>query len=144
VPETLTRRHGSISIQETSGERTPKPVRHLQAKPRAGHRRKWPALFIFILLSTFLCGCHVWKIQKSLSEVRQEIQGAETLGMEEAALYHLDVARSLLAEAEEQYEQADFRAAAQFLSQSERQLEKAQQLHALNASTQAPEGGSEE
>jgi len=119
-------------------------VRHLQAKPTAGQRRKWPALFILFLLGIFLCGCHVWRIQKGIKEVRHEIQGADALGMEEAALYHLDVARSLLAAAEEQYEQADFRAAAHFLFQSERQLEKAQKLHALNASTQSPEGVSEE
>lgn len=118
---------------------------HFLAKTTVGQRRKRLTLFMFVLLlGIFLCGCHVWRIQKGLKEARHEIQGAETVGMEEAALYHLGVARSLLAEAEEQYEQADFRAAAQFLFQSERQLEKARQLHALNAAAQDPKGGSKE
>ena len=77
------------------------------------------AFSVFLLcLCILLCQCHLRVARRTLSEVRQGIRGAEALGMEEEALYHLSVARDLLDEAEEQYEEADFTAAAQFAGQA--------------------------
>jgi hypothetical protein len=58
--------------------------------------------------------------------------------MEEAALYHLNVARSLLEAAENQYEEADFHAATGFLDQSRSHLQRAQELHSLSESAPPP------
>jgi len=87
---------------------------------------------ILVLAGVLLCGCEVWRIEKGLKTVDYEIQEAEGLEMQEAALYHLTVARSLLEAAKKQYEEADFTDARRFLDQSERQLKRAQKLNALS------------
>ena len=99
-------------------------------------------LLVLLLLALLFCGCEVWSLQKGLKQVGLRIHEADGIGMEEAALYHLNVARGLLEAAEEQYEMADFNAAAQFLAQSERHLERAGRLHDLRRSAPGdPAGG---
>ena len=93
-----------------------------------------------ILALILLCSCEVWNLEKGIKQVGFDIDEAEGLGMEEAALYHLNVAKSLVEAARKQYEEADFHAAAQFLDQSERQLARARRLHALQTSTHPPTG----
>lgn len=92
-----------------------------------------------VLIGILLCGCQVWSIEKGIKRVGHGIDEAEGLGMEEAALYHLNVARSLMVAARKQYEEADFHAAAGFLDQSESQLARARRLHALHKSAHPPE-----
>ena len=87
---------------------------------------------ILVLVGVLLCGCEVWSIEKGLKTVGYEIQEAEGLEMQETALYHLTVAKSLLEAAKKQYEEADFTDARRFLDQSERQLKRAQTLNALS------------
>jgi len=113
--------------------------------PHPPRRRKTSGLVLLLMplfLAFLLPGCHVWRIEKGLKEMGREIEEAGGLGMKEAALYHLSVAGGLLEAAEEQYEQADFNAAAQFLDQSERHLERARRLHGLRRSApRSPAGG---
>ena len=114
-------------------------MKHPGAKQHDGGCRKWTALLLLLLpLAVVASGCAVWNVQKGLKEVRHEVQEAEGLGMEEAALYHLNVARSLLEAAEKQYEEADFHAATEFLDQSRSQLERARKLHSLSESAPPP------
>jgi hypothetical protein len=96
-----------------------------------------------LLALILLCSCEVWNLEKGIKQVGYDIEEAEGLGMEEAALYHLNVARSLVEAAWKQYEEADFDAAAQFLDQSERQLARARRLHSLQRSTRPPIGTNE-
>ena len=91
---------------------------------------------VFLLLGFLLCGCEIWTLERGIKQVGRGIEEAEGLGMEESALYHLKVARSLLEAAEEQYDQADFPSATRFLDQSEQQLARARALHMM--SRQAP------
>ena len=108
------------------------------AKQQDGTRKKWATLLLLLLLGVLASGCYVWAIQKDLKEMGNEVREAEGLGMEEAALYHLNVARSLLEAAEKQYEEADFRATTQFLDQSRGHLQRAQELHSLSESAPPP------
>ena len=85
---------------------------------RTGPHRRAVAIALFFLLGLLLCGCEIWSLERGIKQVGRGIEEAEGLGMEEAALYHLKVARSLLEAAEAQYEQADFPSATQFLDQS--------------------------
>jgi len=101
-------------------------------------RKKWATLPLLLLLGVLASGCYVWAIQKDLKEIGKEVREAEGLGMEEAALYHLNVARSLLDAAEKQYEEADFRATTQFLDQSRGHLQRAQELHSFSESAPPP------
>jgi hypothetical protein len=78
--------------------------------------------------------CEIWSLERGLKQLRHGIEEAEGLGMEEAARYHLNVARSLLDAAERQYEEADFPAAERFLDQSESQLQRARRLHTMSGS----------
>ena len=87
---------------------------------------------VFLLLGLLLCGCEIWSLERGIKQVGRGIEEAEGLGMEAAALYHLKVARSLLVAAEEQYEQADFPSATEFLDQSEQQLARARRLHTMS------------
>jgi hypothetical protein len=99
------------------------------------------ALLLLLPLAVLASGCEVWTIEKGLKEVGYEVQEAEGLGMEEAALYHLNVARSLLEAAEKQYEEADFHAATGFLDQSRSHLQRAQELQSLSESAPPPTAG---
>ena len=103
-----------------------------------GGCEKWVALLVLLLLGVLASGCEVWTLPKGLKDAGLEVQEAEGLGMEEAALYHLNVARSLLEAAEKQYEEADFHAATQFLDQSRSHLQRAQDLHSLRESAPPP------
>ena len=105
-----------------------------QEKPGQGCARRAVPIAIFFLLGLLLCGCKIWNLERDIKEMGRGIEEAEGLGMEEAALYHLKVARSLLEEAEGQYEQADFPSATQFLDQSEQQLARARRLHTMSQS----------
>lgn len=89
---------------------------------------------LFFLLGLLLCGCEIWSLERGIKQVGRGIEEAEGLGMEEAALYHLKVARGLLEAAEAQYEQADFPSAMQFLDQCEQQLARAQRLQTMSRS----------
>ena len=93
------------------------------------------------LTALLLCSCEIWNLEKGIKQVDGGIREAAELGMEEAALYHLDVARDLLETAKKQYEEADFAAAARFLDQSEAQLATARRIHTLNRSAPAPHSG---
>jgi hypothetical protein len=90
------------------------------------------AIAVLLLIGLFLCGCEIWSLERGIKQVGRGIEEAEGLGMEEAALYHLQVAKSLLEAAREQYEQADFPSATRFLDQSEQQLARARRLHAMS------------
>jgi hypothetical protein len=103
-----------------------------QEKPEWGCTRRAVPIALFFLLGLLLCGCEIWSLERGIKQVGRGIEEAEGLGMEEAALYHLKVARSLLEEAEGQYEQADFPSATQFLDQSEQQLARARRLHTMS------------
>jgi len=108
------------------------------AKHHDGPRKKWATFLLLLFLGVPASGCYVWAIQKDLKEMGNEVREAEGLGMEEAALYHLNVSRSLLEAAEKQYEEADFRATTQFLDQSRGHLQRAQELHSLSESAPPP------
>jgi hypothetical protein len=127
-----------ISILWTSTERTQEAVKHLGTRPHDGDWKKWIALLLLFPLAVLASACEAWTIQKGLKEVGHEVQAAEGLGMEEAALYHLNVARSLLEAAEQQYEEADFHATAEFLDQSRGHLRRARDLHSLSESAPPP------
>ncbi len=99
-----------------------------------GRRTVWKGLICLLLLGSLLCGCELWTLERGIRQVGRGIEEADGLGMEEAALYHLRVAKQLLDAAEKQYEQADFPAATQFLDQSERQLAVARRIHSMNQS----------
>jgi hypothetical protein len=88
-------------------------------------------LLALIVLGLLLCGCELWSLERGIKQVGRGIEEAEGFGMEEAALYHLNLARSLLEAAEEQYDQADFPSATQLLDQSEQQLARARRLHSM-------------
>lgn len=103
--------------------------------------QKGRVLLILVQLGLLLWGCEVWRIEKRLKAVGYEMQEAEGFEMQESALYHLTVARSLLEAAKKQYEEADFTDARRFLDQSERQLKRAQQLHALRKPAHRPHEG---
>jgi len=105
-----------------------------QEKPERACTRRAVPIALFFLLGLLLCGCEIWSLERGIKQVGRGIEEAEGLGMEEAALYHLKVARSLLEEAEGQYEQADFPSATQFLDQSEQQLARARRLHTMSQS----------
>lgn len=127
-----------ISILWIFTERTQEAMKHPGANRHDGGCKKWIALLLLLPLGVLASGCAVWTLQKGLKEMGQEVQEAEALGMEQAALYHLNVARSLLEAAEKQYEEADFHAATQFLEQSRSQLQRAQDLHSLSESAPPP------
>jgi len=120
--------------QVEQGERG--KVKGLQSKRENAGSGGWIPFLLLVLLGLLLCGCEIWSLEKGIKQMGRGIEEAEGLGMEEAALYHLTVARGLLEDAEAQYEQADFRSATQFLDQSEQQLARARSLHTL--SQQAP------
>jgi hypothetical protein len=80
-------------------------------------------------------------LERGIRQVGRGIEEAQGLEMEEAALYHLNVARRLLEAAERQYEEADFPAATSFLDQSERQLAMARRLHTMHQSAPLPRYG---
>ena len=103
-------------------------------KPNRGCTRRAVPIALFLLVGLLLCGCEIWSLERGIKQMGRGIEEAEGLGMEEAALYHLDVARGLLQAAEAQYEQADFPAAEQFLDQSEQQLARARRLHTMSPS----------
>jgi hypothetical protein len=105
---------------------------HTPKKPERACTRRAVPMALFLLLALLLCGCEIWSLERGIKQVGRGIEEAEGLGMEEAALYHLKVARSLLEEAEGQYEQADFPSATQFLDQSEQQLARARRLHTMS------------
>ncbi len=118
--------------QIEQGER--EKVKGLQAKQENKGCTPWKPFLVLVLIGLLLCGCEIWSLERGIKQVGQGIQEAEGLGLEEAALYHLNVARSLLEAAEEQYEQADFPSATQFLDQSEGQLARARRLHTMSQS----------
>ena len=103
-----------------------------QEKPEQGCTRRAVTIALFLLLGLLLCGCQIWSLERGIKQMGRGIEEAEGLGMEAAALYHLNVARSLLVAAEEQYEQADFPSATEFLDQSEQQLARARRLHTMS------------
>jgi len=113
-------------------------MNHLGTNQHDGGCKKWMALLLLLSLGVLASGCEVWTVKKGLKETGHEVQEAEGLGMEQAALYHLNVARSLLEAAEQQYEEADFHAATQFLDQSRSHLQRAQELHSLSESAPPP------
>jgi hypothetical protein len=96
-------------------------------------------LVLFLVLTCALLGaCELWNLERGLRQIDRGIEQAQALDMQEAALYHLNLARTLLAAAEEQYEQADFPSAEQFLDQSELHLQRARRLHALSGRAPSP------
>jgi hypothetical protein len=110
-------------------------TRVIHGRNDLGRMRHAVAMAICLLVGLLLCGCELWSLERGIKQLGGGIEEAEGLGMEEAALYHLKVARSLLEAAEEQYEQADFPAATQFLDQSEQQLARARRLHVMSQSS---------
>lgn len=109
-----------------------------QEKPERGSALRGVPIALFLLFGFLLCSCEIWSLERGIKQVGLGIEEAEGLGMEEAALYHLKVARSLLEAAEEQYEQADFPSATQFLDQSEEQLARARRLHTMSRRPASP------
>ncbi len=112
---------------------------------RHSHRGETARICFLALLvaASLLWGCELWTLEQGIRQVGRGIDEAEALGMEEAALYHLTVARQLLDAASKQYEQADFPAATQFLDQSERQLAVARRIHSMNRSAPRPDRGAQ-
>jgi hypothetical protein len=131
--ERLTGGHRFISILGKRSERSRRTVTPptQEKRERVCTRRAVP-IAIFLLLGLLMGGCEIWGLERGIKQMGRGIQEAEGLGMEEAALYHLQVARSLLEAAEAQYEQADFPSATQFLDQSEQQLARARRLHTMS------------
>ncbi len=115
-----------------------------ETKRKKREKRRWTGALVLILLGSLLCGCEIMALERGLKQVRHGIEQADGLGMQEAALYHLNVARSLLDAAEKQYEEADFPASEQFLDQSESQLQWARRLHAMNRSAPPPKASTRE
>lgn len=115
-----------------------------QEKPGRDCTRRAVPIALFFLLGLLLCGCEIWTLEKGIKQVGRGLDEAEGLGMEEAALYHLKVARSLLEAAEGQYEQADFTAASEFLDRSEQQLARARRLHEMSQPVPSLNDGVEE
>ena len=107
-------------------------VKGLQTKQENKGCTQWKPFHVLVLAGLLLCGCEIWTLERGIKQMGRGIEEAEGLGMEEAALYHLNVARSLLDAAEAQYEQADFPSATQFLDQSEQQLARARRLHTMS------------
>jgi len=103
-----------------------------QEKKERGSTPRVGPIALLLLLGLLLCGCEIWSLERGIKQMDRGIKEAEGLGMEEAAMYHLQVARSLLEEAQAQYEQADFPSATQFLDQSEQQLARARRLHTMS------------
>ena len=110
----------------------------MATQPNPTYGKHLSLLACLLLSCVLLYGCEILTLERGLKQVRHGIEQADGLGMEEAALYHLNVARSLLDEAEKQYEEADFPTAEQFLDQSERQLQWARRLHTLSRTTPPP------
>jgi hypothetical protein len=123
-----------ISILRNPTERTDEAVNCKTVRQPDPGRWRHVLPLLLLLLCVLLSSCEIWSLEKGLRQIRHGIQEAEGLEMEEAALYHLKVARSLLEAAEKQYEQADFPAAEQFLDQSESQLQRARRLHTMSGS----------
>lgn len=94
--------------------------------------RRCLLVLLLILTCALMGACELWNLERGLRQIDRGIEQAEGLDMQEAALYHLNLARTLLLEAEEQYEEADFPSAEQFLDQSELHLQRARRLHALS------------
>jgi hypothetical protein len=107
-------------------------VKGLQLMQEKTGYKAWKPFPVLVLIGLLLCGCEIWSLERGIKQMGRGIEEAEGLGMEEAALYHLKVARSLLEAAEAQYEQADFPSATQFLDQSEQQLARARRLHTMS------------
>ena len=129
----MTGGHLFISILGKRSERSQRTVSPpTQEKPGQVCTLRAVPIVLFLLVGLLLCGCEIWSLERGIKQVGRGIEEAEGLGMEEAALYHLKVARSLLEEAEGQYEQADFPSATQFLDQSEQQLARARRLHTMS------------
>jgi hypothetical protein len=129
----LTGEQRFISILEKRSERSQRTVTPpTQEKPERGCTRRAVPMAFFLLLALLLCGCEIWSLERGIKQMDRGIEEEEGLGMEEAALYHLKVARSLLEAAEAQYDQADFPSATQFLDQSEQQLARARRLHTMS------------
>lgn len=120
-----------ISILWRRFQRREEEVRFLKAKQANRGHPGWRGFLCLLLLGFLLSGCELWTLERGIRQVGRGIEDAEGLGMEEAALYHLNVARRLLKAAEKQYEEADFPAATHFLDQSERQLAMARRLHTM-------------
>ena len=90
-----------------------------------------------VFLGLALCRCHLLASRESIKDVRGGIDQAETLPMQEAALYHLNVAKRLIEAAEAQYEEADFKAAENFSEQARNQLKRAKELFQLHQPAKA-------
>jgi len=134
----LTQLKRFISILWDSQERTDEEMlQHVVRQPDSEGRGCLPPLAV-LLLCVLMCGCEVWSLERGIKQVRHGIEEAEEIRMEEAALYHLNVARRLLEEAESQYEQADFPAAEQLLDQSEVQLQWARRFHTMSGKAPSP------
>ncbi|MEW6440423.1 MAG: hypothetical protein AB1640_05745 [bacterium] len=103
----------------------------LQRKHLGRFRGRILLLPLVALLFLFLCQCQVRKAHQRLSEARQEIDADSGQQMEGAALYHLTIARELLAAAEKQYEDADFQAARRFADEAARQVFRAERLYQM-------------
>ena len=91
-----------------------------------------PRLLVLpVFLALLTCQCHLLGAQRTISQVRDEVFRLEAVTMPEAARYHLDTARGLLAAAEKQYEDADFGAALKFAQRAHEQVERTVDLKAF-------------
>ncbi len=116
-------------------------MKRFRVKRKKAGCAPWRSCLLLGLILLPLCSCEIWNLEKGIKQVDEGIREAGELGMEEAALYHLNVAKDLLATARKQYEDADFAAAARFLDQSEAQLATARRIHTSNRSAPAPKSG---
>jgi len=120
-----------------------KPWHGIDTTGRAGRILfPFPLVRAFLFLSflsflSLLCHCHLWSAHKTLANVRYELDQAKEISMEEAALYHLAVAESLLDAAEKQYEDADFTSADRLARQARAQVLRARNLHDFHQSTES-------
>ena len=120
-------------------------MKRSQAKrKKTGCEAGWKYCLLLGLIGFLLCGCEIWNLEKGIRQVGGGIREADGLGMEDAALYHLNVARDLLEAAGKQYEEADFVAASRFLDHSEAQLVTARTIHTLNRPVPSLHPGHEE
>ena len=104
------------------------PGRNLRIRSKKMVRMRRVVLAPLLLLIPLLCSCHAWNTHKTLIQVRDEIQATDGPEMEKSVLYHLTAAKGLLADAEKQYEDADFPAALKFARRAREQLDRARKL----------------